>query len=153
MNPKRGIVSECGNLGDYQITQNMLSAGTNYAIAFTPGTLTVVAPTVRVTGVTPTKNRSGAVTAVTITFSGALDATSANTKGNYHLTPVGKGAKPIPVKLAQYVATPNSFTVKLTPSKPFTGSNSKHVQLWFSGLADSLHRPVANQGSGYVWTL
>ena len=41
------------------------------------------------------------------------------------------------MKGAAYVATPSTFTVTLTTSKPFTVSKTKHVTLTISGLLDS----------------
>jgi hypothetical protein len=127
--------------GRYPIAQGTLSAGSNYSIAFTPGTLTIAAPqAVSVTSITTHKNSKKEVTSITIRFTGALS--SAGTAGNYHLTTVGKKSKTIAINPPQY--SPASFNVTLTPTKPFLVSKSKQVQLKISGLIDSLGRTISD---------
>jgi RHS repeat-associated protein len=79
---------------------------------------------VTVTNVVKSTNKKGQVTGVTITLSGPVNTAEADSIATYHLTTPGKGgsytainAGAIGLKSAVYNSS--SYTVVLTPSKPF----------------------------------
>ena len=87
-------------VGTYAITQGSLSAGGNYSIAYTSGTLTVNTAALTITANSPSKTYGAALPALTYSdaglvngdtasvFSGALatPATAASGVGNYAIT-------------------------------------------------------------------
>lgn len=87
-------------VGIYGITQGNLSAGSNYAITFNNGTLTVTPATINVTASNSTKSYGGAIPALNYSYSGLVNgdtssiftgglSTSASTSsgvGNYNIT-------------------------------------------------------------------
>jgi hypothetical protein len=100
-------------------------------------------PLVHVSHVTDVQNSSHHVTKITITFSGALNATEAKSLANYRLVMAGtngsftaKNAKVLAIKSAVYNAT--AHTVTLTPVTAFALSSP--VQLTMNGTsASGLH--------------
>jgi hypothetical protein len=75
----------------------------------------------------------------TLSFSGPLDASSAQLAGNYVVTQVvGKKKKAVPVRLATYNAGARSVSLILGNKKP-----GKGLQVTVSGLRGAGGAPVA----------
>jgi hypothetical protein len=103
-------------------------------------------PLVKPTHVSDTQNTAHHVTKITITFSGALNATEAKAIANYHLVMAGKV---LAIKSVIYNAT--THTVTLTPVTPFALTSPVHLTVngtSASGLHDTLGRLIDGDKNG-----
>ena len=108
---------------------------------------------VTVTGVSLTRNARGRVTAVTITFDGPLNATSARSRIHYRLTPanrrgrfIGQGTRRIALRSVHFAWNGTTSSVVLVPRRAF--STRRHVRLMITGLTDINGQPISgNRGS------
>jgi hypothetical protein len=134
------------NLGDVQPTPTIAQATTSVTVP----------PSVVLSRVLDVTNKKHQVTEVLITFSGAVNATEADSTAIYRLTLPGKhgsytakNARTIPLGSASYSGADD--TVTLIPKKPF--KLAKPVQLFVdglppSGLQDSLGRLIDGDHDG-----
>ncbi|HWJ08590.1 MAG TPA: MBG domain-containing protein, partial [Nocardioides sp.] len=102
--PTCGVTGAHGNVGSYPITCSGATAGSNYTLAYTPGTLTVGKAQVTITATSKTKTYGQADPAFTFTTSGLVgsdtlttaptcDVAGAHTNaGTYPITCSGAGA-------------------------------------------------------------
>lgn len=110
----------------------------------------VVQPLVTVGTATVTRNKQGAITKITVKFSGPLDPGSAGNAANYKVTvgpPKAKNLKPRPVKAVSY--DPATRSVSITPKGRLTIGGP--TQLRITGVLDSEGRALNTGKSGGLY--
>ncbi|OWK41750.1 surface proteins containing Ig-like domains-like [Fimbriiglobus ruber] len=121
-------------VGSYSITQGTLDAGSNYAIAFTPGTLTVTPATLEIIASGQTVvygstipdlaySSSGLVNGDTISGSLSTSATSASGVGTYPITQGNLDAGP------NYTVTYTAATLAIDPAPLSVAANDQKMVL------------------------
>jgi subtilisin-like proprotein convertase family protein len=139
-------------------TGGSTTGGGSGSTSVSPTTTPTSTPLVTVSNVQMITNKQHKVTEILVSFSGAVNASEAQTLGEYSLVLAGKGgsftarnATKLKLKAASYDAADS--TVALIPKKPF--ATSKKVQLEVgglrpSGLQDSLGRTIVGSAGGAV---
>ena len=152
-----GIYTATATINDlnYQGTATSRVVIVPYVAPPTPPVSPVVGP-VALVNLQVATNKQGVATTLTLAFSGALNAASAQNLGNYRLATAGSGgsfdaknARTYAFKSAIYNATTN--TVTLTIAKPFKITKATELRVYGSagrGLVDSLGRLIDGKHQG-----
>ena len=120
-------------VGNYAITQGSLSAGADYTIGFTSGTLTVNTAALTITANDASKTYGAALPAFTASYSGLVNgdtssvvsglslsttATAASNAGTYAITPGGATASNYAIAYTSGTLTVNTAALTITANSP-----------------------------------